>query len=96
MSAWAVIEAPQMTLVERREAIIKDSEGRIQKDILDPLLGSDKAKVFVDVDLEVRARRQENLKEGSGMMEKYKEKGGEKCQGFATQFILPGVPTPKH
>ncbi|MEK7656947.1 MAG: FliG C-terminal domain-containing protein [Elusimicrobiota bacterium] len=95
-SALAIIEAPQMTLVERREAIIKDSEGRIQKDILDPLLGSDKAKVFVDVDLEVRARRQENLKEGSGMMEKYKEKGGEKGQGFATQFILPGVPTPKH
>lgn len=93
--AWALIEAPQMTLVERREAIIKDSEGRIQKDILDPLLGSDKAKAFVDVDIEVRARRQENLKEGSGMKELYKEKGGGKGQGFVTQFILPGVPTQK-
>src|SRR5687767_11925734 len=93
--AFAVIETPKMTLVDERDQIIKTAEARIQKDILDPVLGKERASVFVDVELELVAKRKESTRSGAGAAEKYKEKGA-KGSGFATQFILPGVPKPKN
>ncbi|MBI5242355.1 MAG: hypothetical protein HY922_01570 [Elusimicrobia bacterium] len=90
-----VLETPKLTLIEWRENIIKDAEARIQKDILDPMLGKDKGTVFADVEIEVKAQRRENAKEGAGIAEKYKEKG-EKGQGMGREWALPGVPTPKN
>ena len=93
--AMEVMETPKLTLVEWRESIIKDSEARIQKDILDPMLGKERATVFSDLDLEVRAQRRQSSKEGSGSAEKYKEKG-EKGQGMGNEWALPGVPKPRN
>ncbi|HAH08107.1 MAG TPA: hypothetical protein DCM05_16545 [Elusimicrobia bacterium] len=90
-----VLEAPKLTLIEWRENIIKDTESRVQKDILDPILGQSKATVFADVEIEVKAQRRESLKEGTGYADKYKEKG-EKGQGLGSEFALPGVPKPRN
>ncbi|MFA6094041.1 MAG: FliG C-terminal domain-containing protein [Elusimicrobiota bacterium] len=89
-----VVQVPPLSLIEARDQIIRESEGRIQKDILDPLLGKDRATVFVDVDLEMKAQRRESLREGAGVAEKYKEKG-EKGQSVFGDWALPGVPKPK-
>jgi tetratricopeptide (TPR) repeat protein len=93
--ATDVVQVPPLTLVDQREQIIKDAETRIQKDILDPLFGKDRAAVFVDVEIEMRAQRRESLREGAGIAEKYKEKG-EKGQAVFGDWALPGVPKPKN
>lgn len=90
----AVVEAPDLTLMLQESSIKTDLEKKIQTDILDPILGKDQAKVFVDIKMEVLAQRREDVKSGAGMRGQYKEKPGAK--GFATQFILPGVPKPKN
>lgn len=90
----ASVEPPNLDLIKARDKIVADSQARIQSDILDRVLGPGKASVFVDVEMDLRARRKENIRAGAGVAEKYKEKGA-RGAGFATQFILPGVPKPK-
>lgn len=89
------VEPPKLTLIERREAIIRDSEKRIQEEILDRVLGPGKASAFVDVELDVKASRRENLRAGAGSAEKNKIKMGQ-SDALKTDFVLPGVPKPKN
>lgn len=106
-SAWALapapsraaIEAPDQALVERESQIKAGSEAKIQKDILDPILGTGKAMVFVDVELEQVTQKEEQGKQGVGLSQNYKEKGTPGgslgLSDPASQYILPGVPQPK-
>ncbi|MBI5200820.1 MAG: tetratricopeptide repeat protein [Elusimicrobia bacterium] len=92
--ALALVEAPDLSLMRQEGEIKGDLEVKIQRDILDPILGKDRAKVFIDIELEVMAKRQENVRAGQGVAERNREKagaGGEKT----TDFIVPGVPRPK-
>ncbi|MBI4346147.1 MAG: hypothetical protein HY553_04790, partial [Elusimicrobia bacterium] len=94
LPALAVVEAPDLTLMRQENEIKSDLEVKIQRDILDPILGKDKARVFIDIELEVMAKRQENIRAGSGLAERNREKGASDG-GKATDFIVPGVPRPK-
>lgn len=92
----AAVEAPDLDLMRQENEIRRELQEKIQADILDPILGKDRARVFVDLELEVMARRQENLRAGQGLAERYREKAGSKTKAFDTKFILPGVPQPKN
>ena len=89
------VEPPNLTLIERRDAVIRESEKRIQSEILDRVLGPGKASAFVDVELDVKASRRENLRAGAGSAEKNKIKMGQ-SDALKTDFVLPGVPKPKN
>lgn len=81
-------------LLEKQNEFRKEIEDKIKNFILDPVLGKDKAYVFADVLFSVVAKKQEQTKEGVGVLQQYKEKGS--GQSFAdTDFILPGIPKPK-
>ncbi len=97
VGARAVVDAPDLSLLERETALKREIENKIQSDILDPILGKDRAKVFMDIQLEVMAQQRENQRTGAGMAERYKEKlGPNPGASFPMQFILPGVPKPKN
>lgn len=89
------VEPPKLALVERRDKIIKESQKRIQEEILDRVLGENKASVWVDLQLDITANRRKNLRAGAGSAQKYKAKGGEGGV-LKTEFILPGVPKQKN
>jgi len=91
----AVVEPPKMNLIERENHIEDVNRERIQKEILDRVFGPEKASVFVDVELQLKSSRKDNLRAGAGAAEKYKAKG-DGIAGVKTQFILPGVPKPKN
>lgn len=98
----AAVEAPDTALVERETQLKASAEEKIQRDILDPILGKGRAMVFVDVELEQLIQKEETGQAGSGVQQRYKEKGppgagmglglGNSPEG---DFILPGVPQPK-
>ncbi|MFH1726352.1 MAG: FliG C-terminal domain-containing protein [Elusimicrobiota bacterium] len=96
--AQAAIEVPRMSLVERREQIVREVRERIQTEILDRVLGAGKASVWVDIELEMRTGRKENLRGGAGVAGRFKGSpgpGGGAGGAFKTQYILPGIPKPK-
>ncbi len=90
------VVAPDIGLLQEQNRIKSESETRIQKDILDPILGDGEAKVFVDVEMEVNVENEETNRSGMGLAEKYKEKQAEMSKGgMVTTYVLPGVPKPK-
>jgi hypothetical protein len=91
----AGIVAPDLALLQEQNRIKADSELRIQRDVLDPILGKGKAAPFVDVEMEVKAESEESTREGMGISEKYKEKAPAASGGMQTTFVLPGIPKPK-
>lgn len=94
--AAAKIEAPDIGLLQEQTRIKIDSENKIQRDVLDPILGKGRAMPFVDVEMEVKIERQNSNQTGMGLAEKYKEKiGGDRSAGSQTTFVLPGIPKPK-
>src|ERR1019366_5562564 len=94
MSSAAIV-APDLALLQEQNRIKADSELRIQRDVLDPILGKGKAAPFVDVEMEVKAESEESTREGMGIAEKYKEKAPAAAGGMQTTFVLPGIPKPK-
>ncbi|MFH2202945.1 MAG: FliG C-terminal domain-containing protein [Elusimicrobiota bacterium] len=92
--AWAELQPPNLDLLKMRDEVKREAQSRIQTEILDRVLGQNKASVFVDLELSLRARRRENLKGGAGKTEEYKAKG-EKQGAIPTDMFLPGVPRPK-
>ena len=82
------------SLMQRQDSMRREVEGKIKKEILDPILGPDRSFVFADVELEVIAKKAEQSKEGLGVMQKYKEKPAGQ-EGADTNFILPGIPKPR-
>ncbi len=92
----ARIGPPDLGLLVEQNRIKKESEEKIQRDILDPILGPGKAMVFVDVEMELRTEREESQRAGMGLAERYKERvGASGSAGAQTLFILPGIPKPK-
>ncbi|MCM2266443.1 MAG: tetratricopeptide repeat protein [Elusimicrobiales bacterium] len=85
----------ESSLMERQDSLRRETETKIKKEILDPILGADKSFVFADVELEVISKKAEQTKEGVGVIQKYKEKGTGAGSGADTDFILPGIPKPK-
>lgn len=81
-------------LLEKQNEFRREIEYKIKNSILDPVLGKDRAYVFADVLFSVLTKKQEQTKEGIGVLQQYKEKGA--GQSLAdTDFILPGIPKPK-
>jgi flagellar motor switch protein FliG len=93
--ASAGVVAPDLALMQEQNRIKADSEARIQRDVLDPILGKGKAAPFVDVEMEVKAESEESTRSGMGISEKYKEKAPAPRGGMQTTFVLPGIPKPK-
>ncbi|MDE2511688.1 MAG: hypothetical protein KGL74_11255, partial [Elusimicrobia bacterium] len=93
--ASAAIVAPDLALMQEQNRIKADSEMRIQRDVLDPILGKGKAAPFVDVEMEIKAESEESTRAGMGISEKYKEKAPAPRGGMQTTFVLPGIPKPK-
>ncbi len=95
LPAAAGVVSPSLTLLEQQNHIKADSEMRIQRDVLDPILGKGKAAPFVDVEMEVKLESEESQRSGMGVAEKYKEKAPGPKGGMQTTFVLPGIPKPK-
>lgn len=93
--AAAGVVSPDLGLLQEQNRIKKDSEEKIQKDVLDPILGKGKASAFVDVEMEVKLESEESSRAGMGIAEKYKEKSPAARGGMQTTFVLPGIPKPK-
>jgi tetratricopeptide (TPR) repeat protein len=91
----AGVVSPNLGLLEQQNHIKADSELKIQRDVLDTILGKGKAAPFVDVEMEVKLESEESMRSGMGVAEKYKEKGAGAKGGMQTTFILPGIPKPK-
>ncbi len=93
--AAAGVVSPNLTLLEQQNHIKADAELKIQRDVLDPILGKGKASPFVDVEMEVKLESEESNRSGMGVSEKYKEKAPGPKGGMQTTFVLPGIPKPK-
>ncbi len=91
----AAVIAPDLGLLQEQARIKADSELKIQRDVLDSILGKGKAMPFVDVEMELKLESEESQRMGMGLAEKYKEKGGGAKGGMQTTFVLPGIPKPK-
>lgn len=83
------------SLMEKQDSMRRETETKVKKEILDPILGADRSFVFADVELEVIAKKAEQNKEGLGIIQKYKEKGSGQGGGADTDFLLPGIPKPR-
>jgi len=95
MPAAAGVVSPDLNLFQEQNRIKSEAELRIQRDVLDPILGKGKAAPFVDVEMEVKLESEESNRSGMGVSEKYKEKGAGPKGGMQTTFVLPGIPKPK-
>lgn len=95
MPAAAGVVAPDLGLLQEQARIKADSELKLSRDVLDPILGKGKAMPFVDVEMELKMESEESQRMGMGLAEKYKEKGGGQKGGMQTTFVLPGIPKPK-
>ncbi|MEK7388289.1 MAG: FliG C-terminal domain-containing protein [Elusimicrobiota bacterium] len=94
-SAAAGVLAPDLGLLQEQSRIKTESETKIQRDVLDPILGKGKAASFVDVEMEVKLESEESTRSGMGVAEKYKEKSPAARGGMQTTYVLPGIPKPK-
>ncbi|MBI5247822.1 MAG: tetratricopeptide repeat protein [Elusimicrobia bacterium] len=95
LRAGAGVVSPDLGLLEQQNHIKADSELKIQRDVLDTILGKGKASPFVDVEMEVKLESEESQRSGMGVAEKYKEKAPGPKGGMQTTFVLPGIPKPK-
>jgi len=94
--AAASVVAPDIGLLQEQNRIKRESEEKLQRDVLDPILGKGNAVVFVDVEMELNIENEEKASTGMGLVEKYREKQGMQGQGgLQTTFVLPGIPKPK-
>lgn len=94
--AVAAVSAPDIGLLQEQNRIKTSSEEKIQRDVLDPILGKGAAMVFVDVEMEVKVESEQATRSGMGLVEKYREKQGmQQKGGLQTTFVLPGIPKPK-
>ncbi|KAF0125788.1 MAG: flagellar motor switch protein FliG [Elusimicrobia bacterium] len=84
-----------LSVIEKQDALRRETETKIKKEILDPIFGEGKSFVFADVELEIIARKADQSREGVGVMQKYKEKGGQDAGRQESEFLLPGIPKPK-
>lgn len=91
------LQGPDIGLLQEQNRIKNESEAKINHDILDPILGKGTAKAFVDVEMELKLEREESVRSGMGLAEKYREKlGAAKRNAQAnTEWALPGIPKPK-
>lgn len=95
LPAAAGVVSPNLGLLQEQNHIKADAELKIQRDVLDPILGKGKAAPFVDVEMEIKLESEESMRSGMGVSEKYKEKAPGPKGGMQTTFVLPGIPKPK-
>lgn len=95
LPAAAGVISPDLGLLQEQNHIKAESELKIQRDVLDPILGKGKAAPFVDMEMEVKLESEESMRLGMGVSEKYKEKAPGPKGGMQTTFVLPGIPKPK-
>ncbi len=95
LPATAGVVSPNLGLLQEQNHIKADAELKIQRDVLDPILGKGKAAPFVDVEMEVKLESEESMRSGMGVAEKYKEKAPGPKGGMQTIYVLPGIPKPK-
>jgi flagellar motor switch protein FliG len=92
----AAVVAPDLGLLKEQNRIKEESELRIQRDILDPILGKGSAMPFVDVEMEVKLEDEQSTRSGMGLAEKYREKLAQSKQGSLQSLeVMPGIPKPK-
>src|SRR3989338_7535389 len=82
------------SMMEKQDSMRRETETKVKKEILDPILGADRSFVFADVELEVIAKKAEQTKEGLGVIQKYKEKNAGQANPD-TDFLLPPLPKPR-
>lgn len=87
---------PGMPLIDLKREIVRTQEERIQKRILDRLLGEDRASAVLDMDFDLRQKSLDNNRTGAGSAEKYKAKGAKNAAAAAPEILLPGIYRPKN
>ena len=94
--AAAATNAPDLGLLQEQERIKRESQEKIERDVLDPMLGKGNARAFVDVEMELNIENEDETRSGMGLVEKYREKQGMAAKGgLQTTYVLPGIPKPK-
>jgi flagellar motor switch protein FliG len=95
-AASAAVNSPDLGLLQEQERIKTESQEKLQRDVLDPILGKGNAVAFVDVEMELNIENEDETRSGMGLVEKYKEKQGMQAKGgLQTTFVMPGIPKPK-
>ncbi|MBI5239276.1 MAG: tetratricopeptide repeat protein [Elusimicrobia bacterium] len=95
-AAAAAVNAPDLGLLQEQERIKRESQEKIERDVLDPMLGKGNARAFVDVEMELNIENEDETRSGMGLVEKYREKQGAMARGgMQTTYVLPGIPKPK-
>lgn len=91
------LPGPDIGLLQEQNRIKTESEQKINNDILEPILGKAMARAFVDVEMELKMEREESVRSGMGLAEKYREKLGtaKRNAQSSTEWALPGIPKPK-
>ncbi|MBI4801258.1 MAG: hypothetical protein HY796_01925 [Elusimicrobia bacterium] len=90
------VEPLDASLMNKQDSLRREIEDKIKQDILDPIFGPARAFVFADMELQLISLKAEQSKEGSGAVQKYKEKGATSGgMGHEADFLMPGIPTPK-
>ena len=84
----------EVSFLEKQDSFRKNIENKIKFEILDPILGRDRAYVFADIEFEIVTKKSDQQKKGMGALQQYKEKGRQ-SKSPMDDFILPGVPKPK-
>lgn len=95
-SAAAAPGGVDIGLLQEQNRIKNESEAKIQRDVLDPILGKGTAMAFVDVEMELKMEHETSTRDGMGIVEKYRQKVAANQKNVANgDFALPGVPRPK-
>jgi len=81
-------------VLEKQDLFRKEVEKKIKNEILDPILGINRAFVFADVQFDVITKKSREGKLMEGALQKYKEKG-QQSKSPLDDYLLPGVPKPK-
>jgi tetratricopeptide (TPR) repeat protein len=96
VGAAAAVNTPDLGLLQEQERIKRESQEKIERDVLDPMLGKGNARAFVDVEMELNIENEDETRSGMGLVEKYREKQGMAAKGgLQTTYVLPGIPKPK-
>ncbi|OGS05486.1 MAG: hypothetical protein A3G41_03595 [Elusimicrobia bacterium RIFCSPLOWO2_12_FULL_59_9] len=95
-AVFAQAAVPDFGLLEQEQEFKRNTKNEIQTQIVDPILGKGQAQVFVDVEMEVKSRVAQEMREGMGVLESFKGKQGKATdKSYDPQYVLPGVPKPR-
>ncbi|MCK5583135.1 MAG: hypothetical protein KAI33_05070, partial [Elusimicrobiales bacterium] len=67
----------EVSFLEKQDSFRKNIENKIKFEILDPILGRDRAYVFADIEFEIVTKKSDQQKKGMGALQQYKERGNQ-------------------